>query len=337
LLERRAKDAGLDKVKVKEAGRWFRSRADGHRYRFSNAVQCGEGPKMLRVTCDACGSVADHPMTCGATLVCIKCRGALQSERRAKVGNGVKIVGDFAKRRGLMRKNRKGGRWSDKFVTLTPPHLPEHTIGDRIELVHLAWKHFLKAFNGWIRNTVPRADWCSNEAPCRTCERCLVTWYGSHEWTVGSDEHGHPHVQFWFLGPWLDKDDVNDMWRRALEKAGLGELTIEAGRAQYRWEGDVITDVREAKNVQGGIYELIKYVIKDIVANGDFVRPELYAELYENVDGRRLRRGSKGFIALCETPVPCDCGAVGCHTIKTMDRPCREVLELNETESHPPP
>src|SRR6185436_3073096 len=257
---RRALHAGATPKTASLAGKWHKQRAEGQRYRFANAVNCGEGPTILEATCEACGNVTEHPLTCGATLVCIACRGRLQAKRRANVGNGQRVVMHRGKLAGLLRRNRRGGRWSDKFITLTIPHLPEHTIGDRIALIHTAWPHFLKAFNAWLRETEPHVHQFS-------------TWYGSHEWTVGHDEKGHPHVQLWFFGPFVDAD-LSDLWRTALEKAGLGIPTEENGRTRFRWEGDVITDVREAKDVRGGVYELVKYVWKDIVADGDFVRPQ---------------------------------------------------------------
>jgi hypothetical protein len=326
-----ARGEAVDHRRVAKAGRWHRSRAQGQRFRFSNAINCGASPSMLRVSCGACGNVTDHPLTCGATLACIACRGRLQAERRAQVGNGVRIIERRGKTLGLLRKNRKGGRWSHKFITLTIPHERHHTIGDRIELAHRAWTHFLKSFNGWLRARTVRAPHCSADAKCGTCERCTVTWYGSHEWTVGDDERGHPHVQLWFFGPFVDREDLSDMWRAALEKAGLGDPVEDNGRTRFRWEGDVITEVQEAKDARGGIYELIKYVVKDIVADGEFVRAKLYGELFESLDGRRLRRGSKGFIALCETPIPCSCGAVGCYSTKILERP--DPIEAGEREA----
>lgn len=320
---KRALHAGHPPSQAALAGRWHKGRANGQRYRFQNAVDCGHGWKELEVTCQACGNVEGVPLTCGASLVCISCRGRLQAKRRWQVGNGQRIVMHRAHRAGLDRSNRKGGRWTDKFITLTIPHLREHEIGDRIDLAHRAWTRWLKAFNAWLRKAAPRGPSCSHKSPCGGCENCLVTWYGSHEWTVGKDERGHPHVQLWFFGPFIDCD-VEEMWRRALVKVGLDA-------SMSSWEGDVIVRVQKARDVKGGVYELIKYVVKDIVADGEFVRPELYAELFENLDGRRLRRGSKGFIQLCEEPAPCDCGESGCWSTRVV--PKTDPVELEEREA----
>jgi hypothetical protein len=220
-----------------------------------------------------------------------------------------------AKVAGLLRKNRRGGRWSDKFITLTIPHVREHTIADRIALVHTAWPHFLKAFNAWLREQEHHE---------------FSTWYGAHEWTVGDDERGHPHVQLWFFGPFVDVD-VTELWRAALERAGLGEPIEVNGRTRYRYEGPLDTQVKEARDVKGGVFELVKYVVKDIVADGEFVRAELFGELFQALEGRRLRRGSRGFIKLCETPIPCVCGAVECYSTRVAER--KDPIEREEREA----
>jgi hypothetical protein len=307
---RRAKLAGKDSHAVSEAGRWHKSRAQGARFRFASARNCGNGPRGLQLTCQACGLVTDRPLTCGATLVCLSCRGRLQGKRRELIAEGIRELQRRATLAGLLRTNRKGGRWSHKMVTLTIPHEPHHTIGDRIEVVHRAWPHFLKAFNAWLRTAAPRAEHCSKDAACGSCEACLANWYGSHEWTIGSDERGHPHVHFWFFGPFVDVD-VEELWRSALERVGLP------------WEGYLDIDVQEARNMTkpGGVYELVKYVVKDIAKDGkSFVDAEHFADLYEALDGRRLRRGSAGFIAFCERAKPCACGVVGCRAARIVER-----------------
>lgn len=294
--ERAAKrKAGVTPLEARKAGRWHRARAKGQRYRISNAIDCGTGPKVRQTTCQACGTVEEHPLSCGNTLVCISCRGRLQQKRRAKIGNGLRVVVYRGKVAGLLRRNRKGGRWSDKLVTLTIPHVGEHDIGDRIAIVHRAWTHFLKEWNAWLREAAPHL-------------RRFATWYGSHEWTLGDDHRGHPHVQFWAFCPFVDKLWLQDTWHAALEKAG------------FSWEGDVNTHIEEAKDVKGGVFELIKYVVKDIVKDGEFVAPALFGELLEGLDGRRLRRGSRGFIKMCETPIPCDCGAEKCRSTRIVER-----------------
>lgn len=339
--EHAARKAGMNRKDVRQVGKWHRDRAWGHRYRFENALSCGDGPKVRHLTCEDCGSTNVHALTCSATLVCVRCRGRLQAERREQLKTGVAAIEWRAKRRGLLRRNRKGGRWSHKQVVLTVPHLAEHSIGGRVDLFHKAWTPFLKSFNAWMLELAPRGAFCTRDEPCESCEHCLVTWYGSCEWTVGNDRKGHPHAQLWFFGPFIDKDIVRDLWQAALEKAGLGEPREVNGRTVYRWEGPVLdVDVQECKEGKVNTYELAKYVVKDIVKDGEFIDPAIFAELYEALDMHRLRRGSKGFIKLCETSHPCpDCGAVH-WSQRIVKKPIRwddDNALLEKNFARPPP
>lgn len=290
-------EGGMSPKDARKKAGWFKSRERGQRFRFKNAETCGETMKALEISCVDCGQAMARPLTCGATLACVKCRGRLQAKRRRKVADGQRAVSFRARRAGLTRRNRRGGRWSDKFVTLTIPHLDEHGIGDRIALVHSAWPHFLKALNAWFRETEPDTY-------------DLAAWYGSHEWTLGSDHKGHPHVQLWFFCPYLPHEMVTAMWRNALDRVGFSIFDTE----------QLQCDVREMKDVKGGVFEVVKYVVKDVVAEGEFLSAEVYGELYEALDGRRLRRGSSGFLKLCEQRVPCDCGSCAPRCIKVVSQ-----------------
>jgi hypothetical protein len=319
-LDRKARDARRRKrsqkcsdLEVKRAGEWYASRARGQRWRFRNAEGCGEGPKALRVACSECGCFSDHPVSCGVALVCLRCRGELQAKRRAEVGASQRVSYEHAKRLGFLRRNRKGGRWSDKFVTLTVPHMHEHSVGERVELIAKAWTFLLKRFNEWKRALFPSVCWClAIEGSHRVHDH--VRWYGSLEWTPGSDPGGHPHVHLWFMGPYLDQFALADWWRGALEKAGLGELEPEGRRIVRRYRDSLNAPyIQEAKDVRGGVYELVKYLVKDILDDGSLIAPERFAAAFEALDGRRLRRGSRGFLKLGWTPTPCiGCGVSGC-------------------------
>lgn len=46
----------------------------------------------------------------------------------------------------------------------------------------------------------------------------------------------------------------------------------------------------------GAEHELIKYLTKDITANGAKLAPELCAEVYKALDGQRSTQASRGFI-----------------------------------------
>jgi len=199
--------------------------------------------------------------------------------------------------------------------------MPEHSVKDRVELVGKAWTFLLKRFNEWKRDLFPGVCWCFGvEGPHHVYDH--IRWYGSLEWTPGSDDGGHPHVHLWFMGPYLDQFELGEWWRSALEKAGLGELEPDRRKFVRRYRGDLNEPhIREAKEVRGGIYELVKYLVKDIMADGSLIAPERFAQAFEALDGRRLRRGSRGFLKLGETPTPCvGCGVTGCLACSFVEK-----------------
>jgi len=199
---------------------------------------------------------------------------------------------------------RRGGRHSEKLLTLTLPHLPEHGVRQRIELVKSAWPYFLKSLNAYLRERGESAEWLR-----------------SVEWTLGSDEQGHPHMHVWFFGPWLphkpEDDQVTAWWRKALVHVGFPRNRLDALMVDLR-------AVRSGRVDEGGdiVTEVVKYMTKDIVAPGEHVAPETYAKVYEAFDGRRTLQASRGFMALADKPVCCrECGAEASLRVQVAKRP----------------
>jgi hypothetical protein len=70
----------------------------------------------------------------------------------------------------------------------------------------------------------------------------------------------------------------------------------------------VIIDLRVVL-ADGAEHELIKYLTKDITANGSKLAPELYAEVYKALDGQRSTQASRGFMGRgVEEKRACECG-----------------------------
>jgi hypothetical protein len=74
----------------------------------------------------------------------------------------------------------------------------------------------------------------------------------------------------------------------------------------------VIVDIREVKDAEGSAREVIKYVTKDILPDRKLISAELFARVYEAIDGRRLSQPSAAFFKGTEGTATCTCGAVGC-------------------------
>jgi hypothetical protein len=143
-----------------------------------------------------------------------------------------------------------------------------------------------------------------------------VEWLRHTEWTIGGrpglpgDGRGHPHLHIWFFAPFLphlaEDDRVTEWWREALVRVGF---------AQRDALDRLVIDLRPVRNGKvgegGGIVtEVIKYMTKDIIKPGIYVAPEVYARVYEELDGRRPLQASRGFMALGKEEVCCvECGA----------------------------
>jgi hypothetical protein len=179
-------------------------------------------------------------------------------------------------------------------MTLTVPH-GASTVAGRIELAFAAWPIFLKLLNRHFREIGVKS----------------VEWLRVFEWTPGADGLGHPHFHLWMFSQYLAHALLCDLWRRALARVGCKVATpivhVEA----------VIDGERAAR-------ELIKYMLKDINANGDKIPPQVFALVFEALARRRMRQASTGFMGISKYARPrCECGATLPHRV-TRKRPAAE-------------
>jgi hypothetical protein len=169
-------------------------------------------------------------------------------------------------------------------LTLTAPHVRTDTLHGRVERIFDSWKLFLKQFNAWLRSIDAHRS---------------SAWFRVFEWTIGDDGIGHPHLHVWLLCPFVPRDYVPQWWTTALRAAGCPNYVQP-----------IRPDLHEVYSENGAASELIKYMTKDIDANGDKIPPSIYAELYKSLDDRRLTQGSRGFMALANRERPrCECGS----------------------------
>jgi hypothetical protein len=180
-----------------DAGAWHAARARGHLQRFERVSDC-QRVTTIEIACSRCGDKQLRGSRCRVALICRSCRGKIATEKRARLALARRTAIDLCAKRGLFRADRRGGRWSEKLVTLTIPHLPELGVKQRIELCAAAWRIFSKGFGQWLKQhrDAGHVD--------RQGHR-LMRWFRNVEWTTGEDgDHlGHPHVHLWFLGPFL--------------------------------------------------------------------------------------------------------------------------------------
>ncbi len=282
--ERRAKlrSDGWGEFSIKQAGKWHQDRAKGQRQRIETVLGCGG--TTLRMTCAACGKSHERPQGCRVGLLCVRCRSAIGSEKRAAFMRARRAVLSSAQHRGLLSPLRPKGPYGEKFLTLTAPHVRTDSILGRIERVLAAWRLLLRRLNQHFRaNGIRSAE-----------------WYRVFEWTPGDDDRGHPHLHVWVFCPFLPLESIRSWWRTALAQADCpAELAVRA-----------IVHIEEITESDGGARELIKYLTKDITDGGQKLDPQLYAQVYKALDGRRSTQSSRGFMSKAKRERQvCECGS----------------------------
>ncbi len=278
--KRRAlREEGFSESYVADRLRWHTSRARGERERFERVSECGTERVLL--VCLGCGVNHEQRGGCRARLLCVGCRGAIASEKRLAFLAARQVVLADAEKRGLLRPNRRGGRWGEKLLTLTLPHIEGQSIDARIELAFSVWTRFLRYFNNWLRERDAQHG---------------VHWYRVFEWTIGNDASGHPHFHVWLFAPFIERALIVEWWRD-----GILALGVDVS--------DPVVDIRAAQSQAGLAQELIKYLVKDLGAGGGYVPADLFAEVYVVLCGHRTTQASRGFLKLGKVDKRCACGA----------------------------
>ncbi len=269
-------------IRIAEEIRWYESRARVKRERIARVQDCGS--EVLRITCTSCGQCHERATGCRIGVLCVRCRGAIAQLKRAVFRHARADVLADARARGLLSPCRPKGRYGEKFLTLTTPHIQGDTIAGRIARIFDAWPRFLKLLNQYFDDHVIKS----------------AEWFRVFEWTVGNDECGHPHIHAWVFSPFLPIDLLRDFWATALRGAGCVLAP----------SSDLIIHIQKIEGKDGGARELIKYLTKDITSSGEKLPPALYAEVYKALDGRRITQASSGFMARADrAAMRCDCGA----------------------------
>ena len=161
LARRRAwkcRNEGFSDIYAKLEAKWYTDRERGQRERPARVAACGA--EVLQVSCVGCGTVNELRSGCRIALLCFPCRSAIAVAKRAVFRRARAVAIRVAIQRGLFNDRRRGGRWSEKLLTLTAPHFSRHTVAERIEIVMCAWARFLRLLNDfWKTRFVKSADW----------------------------------------------------------------------------------------------------------------------------------------------------------------------------------
>lgn len=269
----------------------------------------------IRIACESCGCVKEAEARCRVLLLCVSCRGKIASEKRARFQRARAATLDRAKRLGLLRAHRAGGRYMEKLLTLTLPHREEHRLEQRIALIRAAWTKFLKLVNANLRD-----HGISH-----------VEWLRAFENEQGSDGEGHPHFHLWMLAPWLDVRELREFWRCALADVGF----------PIHYDDELVIDLRAIRGKDGAANEIIKYLTKDVTSGGELVEPAWFARMYAALDGARTMQSSRGFIKQGDSAPACPhCEAKGAFRVRISTKPrahAREAKKSRETSERAPP
>ena len=303
LLKAARLKAGRPLEEAIEGARWHQRRAYGHINRFLAVADCGV--EKFWLVCLACDLAKEKTKSCRVALLCVSCRSAIGEEKRARFRMARKRALQRTAAAGLHWAARRGGRWSEKLLTLTMPHLAAHNAKQRIENAFRAWSLFRKAFKRQLAD-LAQAD--------------LVAWFRTFEWTPGSDGKGHPHFHIWLLCPYVDKQLLDRSWKLALRTAGFPKETVET----------VITHIQIVDDGEGAAREVIKYLTKDILPNQQLVEPHVFGLVYQVLDGRRTTQASSRFFSGIDDRAECECGATGAFRRTSICPEPRKVQELPE-------
>lgn len=290
---------------------WHLSRAKGARELFSRVRACSENDSYrVNLTCRGCSNKTSIPVGCDSHWFCPTCRVRRATEYRLELQAKLGGLQSLASRAGLTaraRRHQPGGRFGARFITLTLPHvgLPR----ERIQMLMRCWPRFWRLLSDRLRPRLKKhaargvviPEGKDGELVGATLWD-LVHYLWVLEWTPGSDGDGHPHLHVWLFSPFIDQAELEQLWRRAYVDV--------TGRSVER----LVVDVRAASNdSNAAALELCKYLVKDweVYAGGSKqARPEVFAQAYAELDGRRLRQTSAGFADFklqIEKACPC-CG-----------------------------
>jgi hypothetical protein len=293
-------------------GKWDEGRQRGYEQRTERVLECGSQPQKMALTCQCCGHKQEVDCgRCNNPILCESCRAVRRNAKIEAYLAARNVVMLNAALQGRLHPPRPGGRWGERMLTLTEPHLLEHSLEQRFAFLLDAWPHFLRCLNEWLRSKgIGKGDRDQvAEHPGR-----YVHWYRVVEWVPARDDDmGHPHFHVWFYSPWLEQALLQDWWRRALESVGFGDASRVLPHIELCY-GDPSQ-------------ELVKYIFKDIDRDGAKIPPRVMAKLYECRDRKRFAQGSRGFIELGESEPCCP----QCHVSYEEVPPDRRFVKLEST------
>lgn len=296
----------------KRCEQWHASRARTKREMFERVAKCGTGEgTQITLACRGCANKIALEVGCNSHWFCASCRKRTAQRFRLDFERKRLGIVTAAARAGLTRRNqRKGDRWGERMLTVTLPHVG--TPRERIITLRATWARFWRVLQDALRPRLTgecgikltelpaRPEGFPADRPLELTFNDLLSYLHVFEWTPGDDGLGHPHLHVWLFSKRLDRDWLQELWEESYAhvtktpRQKLAMVHIEAA-------GEDVAS------------ELVKYLTKDWEITPDGAkraRPEVFAEVFAELDGRRRRQTSSGFSIWAAEKV-CACPACG--------------------------
>ena len=338
-LEALAKAQAAEWERNYSKSRWYRVRAKGQHNRFEVVSECGHKEVVLR--CEDCGHEGRRVTAfCGKWRLCLPCRARRGQQYRKRFRHGRAAA--LARLRFRLEIGGQGGRWGEKFLTLTLPHSGD-VVRD-LKTLPKAWRWFWKRL---------REHFVLDRGMSAAAVADLV-YVRVIEVTAGQLNDGHAHLHVYLITPYLHHEVLGLIWARAIAIRGyqaptrplaevLGRDMEEWRRAQLReflvtrrGPGAQPLDpvphpIDHIETCYGDIeYELVKYLVKDAVQGQDgeteLVAPEFYTRAYEGMEGLKTVQTSRRFWETAESK-SCGCEKCGSAAVTRRIEPAKPQPE----------
>lgn len=309
------------------AAHWHRTRAAGQQRRFEAVAECGQ--RELVVQCQDCGHSARRlEARCGHYRLCVACRAQRANNYRTKFGPARSRA--LRQTTDLRRSGAPGGEWGERFITLTLPHSGD--VRRDLRTLPIAWRRVRASLWAFFKD--------EHHFDSELLKR--IAYMRVTEVTPGTDGDGHAHLHVYMLSPYIPHELVRHLWGKAIRASRydpptrlledvLAEARSERSRAQLarvlvtrrgangRPLLQVDWPVADIRATFGDIEnELVKYLVKDAEFEDGSLRlvdPDLYARIYEGLEGVRTIATSRHFFLPEDRTCACtECGSTRVST-----------------------
>lgn len=273
---------------------------------------------------------------------------------QAKLSKMMRAQLDKLRKPELITVPRFGGRWAERFLTLTIPHTGNAR--QDVRELQTAWGKFHQRLKEHVRRDLLKHE---SAEVVQHLMREYFKYVRVLELTAGENGDGHAHLHVWMLSPFVHHELLRHYWgaslsgeyQRLLEQAGsvrtVDEVIEHLPESRQRFASQLRGYLRTRRGPRGEPLErvwfpmvhlqkvhsggmgaeLCKYLIKDGEKRSDgsveLMDPELFAKIYAALEGVRAIAASRGFLTAERTGCYChECGGVYKRWIEPTEAAC---------------